>query len=235
VVTLTKMKWDNILTALLVACALITTGVVVRREFFTSATGPARPVDQKPMFIENWRPQIDKGVRLGSPGAPVQLIEFADFECPFCALFHKNLQTLRERYPTQVALSFVHYPLSMHRFAEPAARAAECAGEQGHFEMMHDRLFEQQSQLGLKSWREFATDAKVPDLGAFEVCIQRKDPIPRVVEGEKLGEKFNIQGTPTLVVNGWKLGRPPSVEELDRMVKAILAGKSPVSDAGKIG
>jgi protein-disulfide isomerase len=123
----------------------------------------------------------------------------------------------------------VHFPLPMHRFAEPAARVAECAGDQGRFETMHDLLFERQDKFGLEPWNEFATEAGVADGAAFDACIKRTDPIPRVADGKALGNQLDIQGTPTVVINGWKVGRPPTLDELDRMVKAILAGKSPVS------
>lgn len=227
-------KWDALLTATLVACALITTSLVIHREFFSrSMTNPALPA-QKPIFIESWQSHLGKGVRLGSPSAPVQLIEFADFECPFCASFHTSLKALRERYPTQVAISFVHYPLPMHRFAEPAARAAECAGEQGSFETMHDRLYEQQNQFGLKPWNEFADEAGIADLAAFESCIRNKKNVQRIVDGKQLAEQLNVLGTPTLIINGWKLGHVPTAEELDRMVKALLAGEQPALSDSKI-
>jgi hypothetical protein len=94
---------------------------------------PPAQAEQKPTFIEDWRADLAKGIRMGPTDAPVQLIEFADFECPYCAMFHKYMETLRARYPTQVALTYAHFPLPMHRFAEPAARVAECASDQGQF------------------------------------------------------------------------------------------------------
>ncbi len=221
------LKLDALVTATLVVCALVTTGLVVRREFFVPAA-PTSQAAQKPVLTKDWRALLAKGVRLGPEQAAVQLIEFADFECPFCASFHKDVKVLRTRYPTQVALTFVHFPLPMHRFAEPAARVAGCAGDQGRFEAMYDLLFDQQDRFGLKPWSEFATEAGVPDSAAFEACIKRTDPIPRVTEGKALGNQLDVQGTPTIVVNGWKLGRPPTLDELDHMVNAILAGKSPV-------
>jgi len=206
----------------------MTTGLVVRREFFAPSRSPAQ-VEQRPAFIKDWRVHLAKGIRIGPEQAPLQLLEFADFECPFCASFHKDLKTLRVHYPTQVALTFVHFPLPMHRFAEPAARVAECAGDQGRFEPMYDLLFEQQDRFGLKPWSEFASEAGVADGAAFEACIKRIEPIPRVTDGKALGNKLDVQGTPTVVINGWKLGQPPKFEELDTMVKAILVGNSPVS------
>src|SRR6266853_962334 len=207
-----KHKLDALIAATLVICALVTTGLVVRREFFAPAGTPA-PVDQKPLFIRDWRIHLGNGVHIGPARAPVQLLEFADFECPFCARFHRELKGLRTRYSSQVALTYVHFPLPMHRFAEPAARAAECADDQGRFESMHDLLFEQQDRFGLKPWSEFAIEAGVADRASFEACIERTEAIPRVTEGKALGNQLDVQGTPTVIINGWKLARPPNLEE----------------------
>ena len=168
------------------------------------------------------------GVQFGSPDAAVQLIEFADFECPFCATLHETLRVVRQHHPMQVSVSFMHFPIAGHRFALPAARVAECAGEQGRFEAIYDHLFDEQDSFGLKPWSDYATEAGIPDLAAFEVCIKKADPIPRVEEGERLGAEFDVKGTPTVIINGWKLGHPPAEKELDQMVQRILAGKQPV-------
>src|SRR6266853_2151086 len=223
-----KINLDAIITTTLMACALLTTGLVVRREFFAPAVAPTQ-AEQKPLFIKDWRTHLVKGFRMGPAQAPVELLEFADFECPFCARFHKDLKALRTRYPRQVALTYVHFPLPMHRFAEPAARVSECAGDQGEFEAMCDLLFEQQDRFGLKPWSDFAAEARVADSDAFEACIKRTEPIPRVTEGKSLGKELDVRGTPSVMINGWVLGRPPTLDELDHMVKAVLAGKSPVS------
>jgi protein-disulfide isomerase len=222
-----KIKLDSVVTAIFLMCALVTMGAIVHREFFASPAGRAQ-AEQKPIFLRDWRADLAKGIRMGPAAAPAQLLEFADFECPFCGSLHKDLKTLLARYPTQVALTFVHFPLPMHRFAEPAARVAECAGDQGRFEAMYDLLFEQQERFGLKPWSEFSNEAGVKDSAAFEACVKRADAIPRVDEGKALGNKLDIQGTPTVVINGWKLGHPPTLDEMDHMVKMIVAGKSPI-------
>jgi protein-disulfide isomerase len=222
------MKLDSLLTATLAICALVTTGVVVHRELVVPA-GPRLSTEQKPTMIPEWQTYLDSGERVGPATAKLNLIELADFECPFCGNFHKTLKTTEQKYPGQIAFTFVHFPIPGHRFALLAARVAECAGEQGRFETMYDQLFEGQDQFGLKPWANYATAAGVPDLGAFDACIKKTDPIPRVEEGKALGAKLDVQGTPTIIINGWKLGRPPTEEELDGMVKNVLAAKSPVS------
>jgi protein-disulfide isomerase len=185
--------------------------------------------EEKPVRVGEWTDANVAGVALGPLNAPVKIVEFADFECPYYAGFHKALRSVEQKHPDQIALTYVHFPLPMHRFAVPAGRAAECAGDQGKFEEMNDRLFEGQDQFGLKPWDVYATAAGVPDMAAFDACIKKTDQIPRVEEGKTLGAKLNVPGTPTIIINGWKLGRPPNAEELDAMVKASLAGKSPVS------
>jgi protein-disulfide isomerase len=222
-----KVKIDTIVTGVLVICALSITTLVARRELTSSPTSMLEE-ERRPLYVKEWQDGLDRGVRLGAADAPVQLIEFADFECPFCAEFGKTLKLLREKYPTQIGLTYVHFPIFGHRFAIPAARAAECAGEQGRFEAMHDELFEQQDQFGLKPWTDMAKKAAVPDIPAFETCVEKTAPISRVEEGKALGAKLDVKGTPTIIINGWKLGHPPTEAELDQMVRRILAGKSPV-------
>jgi protein-disulfide isomerase len=224
-----NIKPDTVITATFLVCALVTTSVIIHREFFSSAQAGRASADQKPALIPHWQDYLDKGVRMGPQHAKVQLIEFADFECPFCGTFHKTLKTVQDRYPDQVSLAYLHFPLLMHRFAVPAARVAECAANQGRFEAMYEQLFDGQDSFGLKPWSEYATAAGIPDLTAFDECIKSSDPVPRIEQGKELGKKLNVQGTPTIIINGWKLGRPPTEEELDGMVKKILVGESPVS------
>jgi protein-disulfide isomerase len=223
-----NMRLDTVLTTALVICAFVTSGVVVKKELFSSSQ-LARPSDPKTALVPNWRDYLATGERLGPPAAKVRLIEFADFECPYCASVHRVLTTILARYPGEVSLEYVHFPLPTHRFAVVAARAAECASAQDRFEAMYDQLFGGQDSFGLKPWTDYATAARVPDLAAFDACVKKTDPVVRIEEGKKLGAKLNIQATPTLIVNGWKLTRPPNIEELDTMVKAVLAGKDPVS------
>jgi protein-disulfide isomerase len=210
-----KVPWDSAAAITLVICALLTTGLVARREFLTPPVPGGPP---KVTYIPGWRTEVSKGVQLGPLNAPVQLIEFADFECAFCGSFHNTLEAVRERYPGKVALTYIDFPIRGHRFAIPVARAADCAGQQGRFEAMYDQLFDNQESLGLKPWSEYAKAAGIPDAAEFNSCVAKTDPVARVEEGKRLGVKLDIQGTPTLIVNGWKLAYPPAAEELNRMV-----------------
>jgi protein-disulfide isomerase len=224
-----KIRWETGVTTLLVVCALATTSLVLYRVVWSPRnTAPVAHSEQKAKFVPNWRSLLSSETQMGSPAAPVQLVEFADFECPFCGEFYKKLKAALEHYPSKLTVIYVHFPLQGHRFALPAARVAECASDQGRFEAMYEQLFEGQDQFGLKPWREYAAAAEVPDLNAFDACMKKVDLIPRVEEGKALGAKLDVRGTPTIIINGWKLGHPPSEQELDEMVLRILAGKQPV-------
>lgn len=222
-----QQKWDQIFTATLVACALITTGVVIHREFSASSTAGQR-LARKPVLVKDWKSLVGQGELMGSTSSPVQLIEFADFECPFCGEFHTKLKALRARYATQLSLTYVHFPIPGHRFALLAARVSECAGAQGRFEAIYDRLFDEQDEFGLKPWSDYANEAGVPDLSAFAECIKQTGTFRQIEAGKQLGAKLNVNATPTLIVNGWLLTQPPSDDQLDHMIKSILAGKSPI-------
>jgi protein-disulfide isomerase len=221
-----KPKWDSVTNGILLVCALSITALVIKRELFATPT-PVRG-EQKSILISDWENYRRNGSLIGPLNAEVQLMEFADFECPYCRAFRNSLKAVDARHPGHIALTYVHFPIAGHRFALPAARVAECAGEQGKFEAMHDQLFEEQDKFGLKPWDEYATAAGVPDLQAFDTCVKKTDAIPRLEAGKALGAKLDVKGTPTIIINGWKLGHPPSESELDQMVQRVLGGKSPV-------
>jgi len=223
-------RLSSVLTATLIASVVITTGLVVRRELFDSRIrSSAVPSSQSPTYIEDWKRHLERTFDGATFSVPVQVVEFIDLECSFCARYQKDIKMLRARYPTQVKLTYVHLPLPMHPSAEAAARAAECAGQQGRFEEMLHWLFAGQAEFELARWDQFARDAGVPDLTTFNSCIQSNEPVPRIIAGRRLAEEFNIQATPTIVINGWKFPHPPTSEHLDRIVRAVLAGKSPAS------
>lgn len=221
-----KLDLDFIVGTTLVVCAVAVTTAVLYRQFVT-------PLDvnqiERPTFVASWHKVFATGRHVGATAARVQIIEFSDFECPYCAQFHKTLLVVRSRFPQQIGVAYLHYPLPGHRFAVPAARAAECAAAQGLYEAMRDQLFANQDDFGLKPWKDFAAAAGVPDLMAFASCVRSTDAIPAVEQGKALGKELSVKGTPTIVINGWKLGRPPNVSELENMVRLILAGKSPIT------
>jgi protein-disulfide isomerase len=95
---------------------------------------------------------------------------------------------------------------------------------------MRSLLFEKQQAFGSVPWSDFARQAGIPDTQQFDACMSDTRPFERIDRGKELAEKMNIRGTPTLLVNGWKLPVPPSPEELDKIVRNVLEGRSPMAD-----
>lgn len=223
-----KSRLEWIATLVIVLCAVATTELLAHRELSTKGSRE----QFKNAYIKDWRSNLSVGTTLGSAQAKVQVVEFADFECPFCGSLHPRLKRLRGRYPHDVALVFVHVPIDGHRFSMSAARAAECAGDQGQFETMHDKLFEDQQELGRKPWSSFAAEARVPDLSKFQACVDSGVVTPKIAQGQELAQKLSVHGTPTVMVNGWLLSKAPNDADFDAIVAAILSGKEVASAIG---
>lgn len=215
-----KDRLLNLAVGVLTLCALVVTGLVVRREL---ASEPARVAEQ-PEVVPEWRAFAAGGHRMGPADAPVTIVEFSDFQCPFCRVLADRLRTIRERYPEQVAMVYRHYPLQIHPFALPAVRASECAAAQGRFAAFHDALFARQDSLGIVPWTRFATAAEVPDTAAFRRCADESGAIPALARDTLAGSRLNVTGTPTLLINNVRFGGVPPLDTLDAYVKAALSG-----------
>jgi protein-disulfide isomerase len=210
------------------AAAIATT--LVHREFFAQPAGEA-VAPQPPEYIKRWNDLLPGAVVMGDTHAPVTIVEFMDLECPFCKTFNSSVQVLRKKYGAAVTVAVVHYPLGMHRFARPAARAATCAHAQGRFEHFVNVVYDKQDSLGFKSWTSYATDAGVPDTAAFLRCATATTPVASIDTGVALAKAIGVNATPTILVNGWRYSTPPDSAELDRVVRAILARKRPFDAA----
>lgn len=150
-----------------------------------------------------------KGYTLGKADAPVQIIEFADFECPGCAHFATVTEPdVRKRLieTGMASLTFYDFPLTQHKNSKPAHNAAACAGDQNRFWEMHDRLFGAQDQ-----WNTQATDNPKPffekyageiglDVKAWESCYDAKKHEGRILANLNEGEKRQVGSTPTFIV-----------------------------------
>jgi protein-disulfide isomerase len=113
------------------------------------------------------------------------------------------------------------YPLPGHRFANIAARASDCAGNQGRFPGMHNALFTNQDSLGLKPWDVLAAEAGVRDISTFMDCLSSTSQLETVEHGIRVGDAIGITGTPTIIINGWQYASPPRNlgEEIEKRTK----------------
>lgn len=138
----------------------------------------------------------------GAETAAVTVVEWADFECPFCAVAAPLLKQLVERYPDQVRLVFKHYPLSAHEHAEAAARAAVAAHQQGKFWPFSQAMFESQKE-GLDDAKllEIARATGL-ELKAFEAARSSEATADNVARDRKQADELGLQGTPMIYING---------------------------------
>lgn len=186
-------------------------------------TQPPRPTT----YVEHWEDVAASGIREGEATAPVQVMVFSDMECPFCRMFDLNFRILRAQFPSQITLIYVPFLIPGHRFAMSAARATECANNQERFTAFYHLVFDKQDSLGLKSWPSYAKEAGVRNARGFARCVTDTMPVSRVGLGREAGRKIGVDYTPTVIINGWKLGSPPDSAELSRIVGMLLKGKSP--------
>jgi protein-disulfide isomerase len=219
---------DKALSSVLCAAALLVGAGVVHREFFQPRQRPTPPPMGPPSYVSNWTDAIPVGLEIGEHSSPIKVIEFGDLECPFCKSFHEAVRDVMQDNPGKVSLVFVHFPSAAHRFAMQAARAAECADQKGRAAQLVNLVFTLQDSIGMKSWGSFAGEAGIGDTAAFRTCALDPTPLKRIEAGRALGDRLQISGTPTVIVNGWRFSRPPGKEELAEAVRTLLRG-------GKLG
>jgi hypothetical protein len=214
--------FERLATILIVLAALAVGGSAIRREFFSESRAAARVNATKPelttSYLPDWERMKALGTWYGDSLAPVTIVEFLDYECPYCARFHESLKQAVRETTQPVALHVVQFPLLNHRFAMPSAVAAECAARQGRFGAMTDVLFARQDSLGLKTWTSYAADAGVRDTIGFSKCLKLQ-PAERIIASRNFADSARLGGTPTVIINGWHYSRPPTTLELKEALK----------------
>ena len=204
------------------ACAIIAVVYILRTPSVNA--GPSRGRLLAADSVKDWTKYARQGHRLGVATAAVTIIEFGDFECPVCARFANGpLRAIRTAYPNDVQVIFRHWPLTYHRFAYPAARAAECADHQGRFEQFSSKVYEKQDSLGLLTFDQYAVASGVPDIAAFHTCNSSSGPIPSIEDDIKAALELGAKGTPTVIVQGLMLSAAPDSVGLDSLVRKALA------------
>ncbi len=161
---------------------------------------------------------------VGPADAPVTLVEYGDYQCPYCAAARPVLEELVERAAGKARLVFRHYPLdSVHPLAQRAAEAAEAAGAQGRFWEMHDRLFSHQERLQLD---DILGDAQAIGLDVERFAEDLRDGVhaPAVQADVESAEHSGVQGTPTFFIGDERHTGPYDAATLARRLEAAREG-----------
>ncbi|MBI2573521.1 thioredoxin domain-containing protein [Candidatus Woesearchaeota archaeon] len=167
----------------------------------------------------------------GNTNAPVTIVEFSDFECPFCGkFFEETYPQLEKEYikTGKVKLVFMDFPLSFHPQAQPAALAAACANEQGKFWEYHDLLFKNQELLSAENYQKWATDLEL-DATKFKTCVDSQKYLKEVQKDLTDGQEYGVSGTPAFFINGKLLSGAQPFTAFKAEIDAQLAIAQPTS------
>jgi protein-disulfide isomerase len=203
--------------------------------FIVRSSGSRQP----PLTAETTAPLVagPRGVTMGSDSAPVEVMEFADFECPWCGQFAQvQMPDVRQRLVNtgKVRWRFVNYPLSGHTKSPYAHLAAACANEQGRFWEMAELIYANQedwvsSSDPLKRLAEYATRAGI-DRARYDSCVKERRAWGRVVADKALGDSLGVggSGTPTFFIDGrqWPGRSSPTVDQLLAVADSLAARKA---------
>jgi protein-disulfide isomerase len=167
----------------------------------------------------NVKATIGNSPVIGAADRRIVMVEFSDFQCPFCATAYQNVKQFMAKHKDKVTLVYKHFPLTqIHVEAFPAARAAWAADRQGKFWEYHDALFTNQAKLGESFYLETATKLKL-DLGKFN--IDRKAADTAIVKDFKLGRDLGVDGTPTFILNGEVVSGAATLADLEAALAKV--------------
>lgn len=172
-------------------------------------------------------PRIDVeavGPSKGPENAPVTVVIFSDFECPFCDRANATLAQVEETYGDKVRLVFRDFPLAFHPNAHKAAEAGHCADEQGKFWELHDKMFANQRALGGDELKAYAREVGL-DGERFDECLDSGKMAEKVIANMQAGEEAGVRGTPAFFVNGQMLSGAQPFEEFRKVIDRELSRK----------
>lgn len=163
---------------------------------------------------------------LGPPKAAVTLVEYGDYECPYCGEAHPVVRDLLDEIGKRLRFCFRHFPLAtVHPHAERAAEAAEAAGVQGKFWEMHDMLYDKQPALDDESLLSYAASLEL-DLPRFVNELSEGVHAPRVREDFLSGVRSGVNGTPTFFINGVRHNGGFDFESLFEAIESAMASRT---------
>ena len=179
--------------------------------------------------IEPYRAEVEvaDAPSTGPANAPVTIVEFSDFECPYCSRVVPTIDRVKEEYGDQVRVVFKQFPLAIHANAQKAAEASLCAHDQGKFWEMHDAMFADQQNLGPEGLAAKAESIGL-DMEAFRQCMNAEKYAAAVQEDMREGSAVGVSGTPAMFVNGRLISGAVPYEQIAVVIDEELerAGRS---------
>lgn len=168
---------------------------------------------------------IKESAYMGKKKAPVTIVEYSDFECPFCARGAQTMDQIKEQYVDdgKVKIVFKHFPLAFHKNAQKAGEAAECAGDQGKFWEMHDKMFENQKSLMVDNLKQYAADLGLK-ADKFNTCLDEGKYAQKVMDDMADGKRNGVSGTPAFFVNDVMVSGAQPIENFKKIIDAYLSG-----------
>lgn len=157
----------------------------------------------------------------GAASAKVTVVEFSDFQCPYCTRAAAVANEIKKQYPEGVRFVFRQFPLSFHKDAHLAAQASLAAGAEGKFWEYHDVLFQNQKALGRDQLEKYAADVGL-DVAAFKKALDDGTYKAAVDADIELGKKVAVSGTPTMFVNGERVSNPTDIATVSAQIDKAL-------------
>ncbi len=167
---------------------------------------------------------VDDDPSIGPKDAPITIIEFSDYQCPFCARAEPAVKRILESYKGKVNFVYRDFPLSFHQYAQKAAEASECADEQGKFWQYHDILFEKQQEWssgGVSKLKEYAIGLGL-DSKKFDECLDSGIYANEVQKDIEDGQNYGVSGTPAFFINGIEVSGAQPFDVFQKIIDSEL-------------
>jgi protein-disulfide isomerase len=191
-------------------------------EAAAAPSGPAPARSRRPDPAKEYTISVKGSPALGSSDAEVEIVEFSDFQCPFCSRVWPTLEKVRQEYGDDVRIVFKHLPLRIHPKAPAAHAAAEAAHRQGKFWEMHDAIFANPRELSPEQFEKYAQEIGL-DVDKFKKDVASPDVKARVDADQSEAAKLGVSGTPSFFINGRYLSGAQPFEEFKKRIDEELA------------
>jgi len=213
---------DRLISSVVIVVALGVVALAFKRE-------ASRPAGSTPGLrfevIGDWE-SVRRSVKWLDSAGVVEVVQFGDFECPYCRRFAESVEGMSDSVRRLVREGFLAFPLPSHPEARPAALEFLCSAS-SEARTVHDVLFEAQDSLRSIGARSILASRGLGTSSAHRECVGGNAAAAAVDSNLALGRQLGVRATPTVIVGKWVLSQPPTTAELERIIRAVVAGRDP--------